>query len=269
LEFFLGLHPIVQALLAGVLTWAMTAIGALVALVVRERDRRFLYAPLGFAAGVMIAALVWSLLEPALDIAEAAGGPAWLPVSVGFLIGAGFLRLLDLALPHLHPGPSTETPEGPKTTWRRSVLLILSMTLHNIPEGLALGVAFGATAAGVPSASLAGALMLTLGLGLQNLPEGIAVAVPLRADGMSGVRAAWYGQLSAVVEPLAAVLGAAFVLVIHDLLPYALSFAAGAMLYVVVEELIPECRDGTHGHLGTLGIILGFVVMMVLDTSFG
>jgi ZIP family zinc transporter len=269
LESFLALNPIVQALLAGVFTWGLAAAGALLSLVLRGEDRRALYAPLGFAAGVMIAALVWSLLEPALEIAGAEGGPAWVPVSIGFLIGAGFLRLLDLALPHLHPGPPTEGPEGPRTTWRRSVLLMLAMTLHNIPEGLALGVAFGAAASGVPSASVAGALMLTLGMGLQNLPEGIAVAVPLRADGMSGWRAVWYGQLSGIVEPVAAVAGAAFVLGIHDLLPFALSFAAGAMLYVVVEELIPEFQGEAHSHLGTFGVVLGFIVMMVLDTSFG
>ena len=269
LASFLALDPILQALLAGIFTWGLTALGALTSLLLRDGDRRMLFAPLGFAAGVMIAALVWSLLDPALAIAKASGLPAWLPVALGFLVGAGFLRLVDFVLPHLHPGPATETPEGVKTSWRRSALLILAMTLHNIPEGLALGVAFGAAAAGEASATVAGALTLTLGLGLQNLPEGMAVAVPLRAEGMRGGRALWYGQLSAVVEPLAAVVGAAFVLAIHDLLPYALAFAAGAMLYVVVEELIPESRDGSHGHLGTLGVILGFTLMMVLDASFG
>jgi ZIP family zinc transporter len=269
LASFLALDPILQALLAAIFTWGMTALGALASLAMREGNRRVLFGMMGFAAGVMIAAAVWSLLDPALAIAKASGLPAWLPVSIGFLSGAGFLRLVDMALPHLHPGALTETPEGPKTGWHRSALLILAMTLHNFPEGLALGVAFGAAAAGVPSATLAGALTLTVGLGLQNLPEGIAVAVPLRAEGMSGGRAFWYGQLTAVVEPLAAVLGAAFVLAIHDLLPYALAFAAGAMLYVVVEELIPESRDGSHGHLGTLGVILGFTLMMVLDVAFG
>jgi ZIP family zinc transporter len=192
---------------------------------------------------------------------------AWLPPTIGFLAGALFLFAFDRVLPHLHLWFPREQAEGPPTHWRRTTLLVTAITLHNIPEGLAIGVAFGAVAAGLPSASYTAAVALAIGIGLQNLPEGLAISAPLRREGVSRLRAFWYGQLSAAVEPVAAVLGAAAVLSARGLLPYALSFAAGAMIFVVVEETIPESQAGGHTDLATLGAILGFAVMMVLDVA--
>lgn len=271
-EWFQGLNPIIQALLAGCFTWGVTALGAALVFLTREMPRRFLDALLGFAAGVMIAASFWSLLVPAIDMAEAMGVPGWIPATVGFLLGGGFLRLADRFLPHLHPGLSMNQAEGVATAWQRTTLLVLAITLHNVPEGLAVGVAFGAAAEGagvVSGATLAGAIALAIGIGLQNFPEGIAVAMPLRREGVSRLKSFWYGQLSAVVEPVMAVIGAAAVLMIRPLLPYALAFAAGAMIYVVVEELIPESQQSGYADLATVGTILGFTVMMILDVSLG
>ena len=269
MTWFESLGPILQALLAGGFTWGVTALGASVVFLTRAMDRRLLDAMLGFAAGVMIAASVWSLLIPAIDLSRAQGGLGWPPALIGFLLGGAVLRLCDAILPHLHPGLAIEEAEGVPTRWRRATLLVLAITLHNIPEGLAVGVAFGAAATGVEAAPLSAAIALTIGIGLQNFPEGIAVALPLRGEGAPRLRAFWYGQLSAVVEPIAAVLGAGAVLLIQPLLPYSLAFAAGAMIFVVVEELIPESQQHGNDDLATLGAMTGFAVMMVLDVALG
>jgi ZIP family zinc transporter len=269
ITFFPSLHPVVQALLATCFTWAMTALGAAAVFMARDISRRVLDAMLGFAGGVMIAASYWSLLAPAIEMSGGKDIPAWVPAVVGFLLGGVFLRVTDRVLPHLHLGfPSVEA-EGIKTGWRRSTLLILAITLHNIPEGLAVGVAFGALAAGLPSASLGAAIALAIGIGIQNFPEGMAVSLPLRREGMSRRKSFWYGQLSGVVEPVAAVIGAAVVVVALPILPYALSFAAGAMIFVVIEEVIPEAQHGGNTDLATMGGMLGFTVMMLLDVAFG
>jgi ZIP family zinc transporter len=269
LEWLGGLHPIVQALLATCFTWFVTAAGAGLVFVFKSINRQVLDGMLGFAAGVMIAASYWSLLAPAIEMAEGGPLPAWVPATGGFLLGGAFLWLVDAILPHIHPGfPAGET-EGIKTSWHRSTLLVLAITMHNIPEGLAVGVAFGAVAAGLPAASLAGAVALALGIGIQNFPEGTAVSVPLRREGMSRLKAFWYGQLSGFVEPVAGVLGAAAVLLMRPILPYALAFAAGAMIYVVVEELVPESQLESQTDIATIGAMLGFAVMMMLDVALG
>lgn len=262
-------HPVIQALLATCFTWFLTALGASTVFLTKTVSRKMLDTMLGFAGGVMIAASYWSLLAPAIEMSEGGQVPAWVPAAVGFLAGGAFLRLVDKILPHLHPGLAAAQAEGIATTWRRSVLLILAITLHNFPEGLAVGVAFGAVAAGLPSATLAGAMALALGIGIQNFPEGLAVSVPLRREGLSRLKSFWYGQLSATVEPIAGVLGAAAVLIAQPLLPYALAFAAGAMIFVVVEEVVPEAQGGGNTDLATMGAMLGFAVMMVLDVAFG
>jgi ZIP family zinc transporter len=269
IEWFVGLSPVTQAFLATCFTWFVTALGAASIFVFRTVSRRVLDAMLGFAAGVMIAASFWSLLNPAIELAVSLGMRGWAPAAVGFLSGGFSLFAIDKLLPHLHLDFPRSEAEGVPTTWRRSVLLVLAITLHNIPEGLAVGVAFGAVAAGIPGATLASAVALAIGIGLQNFPEGIAVAAPLRRDGMSAPRAFWYGQASALVEPVAGVVGAALVLSVQGLLPYALAFAAGAMIFVVIEELIPESQLGDHADLATLSALAGFVVMMVLDVALG
>jgi len=269
-DFFTDLSPIVQALLATCFTWFVTALGASTVFFFKRVNRQVLDGMLGFAAGVMIAASYWSLLAPAIEMAENAGTiPSWIPATVGFLLGGAFLWGVDRILPHLHLGLPTEEAEGLPTTWRRSILLVLAITMHNIPEGLAVGVAFGAVAYDLPSASLAGAIALALGIGLQNFPEGMAVSVPLRREGLSRPRAFWYGQLSGMVEPVAGLLGAAAVLLIRPILPYALAFAAGAMIYVVVEELIPESQLESITDVATIGAMLGFALMMTMDVALG
>jgi ZIP family zinc transporter len=269
LDFLQSLHPILQALLATSFTWLVTAVGAATVFLTKTVNQKLLDGLLGFAAGVMIAASYWSLLAPAIAMAEANNHEqAWLPAAVGFLLGGIFLALADKILPHLHLNAPPEAAEGLHTTWRRSILLVLAITLHNFPEGLAIGVAFGAVAADLPSATLAGAVALAIGIGIQNFPEGLAVALPLRREGMSRLKSFWYGQSSALVEPVAGVLGAGAVLLIRPLLPYALSFAAGAMIFVVVEELIPE-SNRNHPDLATMGTMLGFATMMILDVAFG
>jgi ZIP family zinc transporter len=267
--FFTDLNPISQALVATLFTWLMTALGAGLVFFFKRIQRKILDAMLGFAAGVMIAASFWSLLAPAIAMAEASNLPAWIPATSGFLLGGALLWTIDKLLPHLHPGFPTEEAEGLNSSWRRSVLLVLAITIHNIPEGLAVGVAFGALAADLPSASLGGAMALALGIGIQNFPEGTAVSVPLRREGLSRMKSFWYGQLSGLVEPVAGVLGAMAVIVMQPILPYALSLAAGAMIYVVVEELIPESRLEKHTDVATIGAMLGFAVMMTLDVALG
>ncbi len=269
MDFFRDLHPIIQALMATYFTWAVTALGAAVVFTAKDISRRVLDGMLGFAGGVMIAASFWSLLAPAIEMSKGKNIPAWFPAAAGFLTGSLFLWGIDKTLPHLHLNFPMEEAEGIKTTWRRSVLLILAITLHNFPEGLAVGVAFGAVAADFPSATLGGAVALAIGIGIQNFPEGAAVSVPLRREGMSRLKSFWYGQLSAVVEPIAAVIGAGAVFLARPILPYALSFAAGAMIFVVVEELVPESQRGGNTDLATIGAMIGFVVMMVLDVAFG
>ncbi|HMM29797.1 MAG: ZIP family metal transporter [Chloroflexota bacterium] len=270
LSFFQDLHPIVQALLATGFTWGLTALGAASVFVTRTFDRRLLDSMLGFAAGVMTAASFWSLLAPAIDMAEDVSSlPAFVPAVTGFLMGGVFLRGLDFVLPHLHVSTPEGTPEGLHTTWRRSVLLVLAITLHNIPEGLAIGVAFGAAAENLSSTTVASAVALAIGVGIQNFPEGLAVAMPLRGEGMSRRKSWWYGQLSAVVEPVAAVIGAAAVLIAQPILPYALAFAAGAMIFVVVEEVIPDSQCNGNADRATMGSMLGFAVMMTLDVALG
>lgn len=257
-----------QALTAGLLTWGLTALGAALVFVVRTVNRKVLDVLLGFAAGVMLAASVWSLLIPSMEIATQQGIASWIPAVVGLFLGGMGLYLADTLIPHLHLGAKTSQTEGLPTPWKRSTLLFLAMTLHNIPEGLSFGVAFGAgsmheTFADV--ATLAGALALVVGIGLQNIPEGMAIALPMRGEGMSRLKAWGYGAMSAVVEPIFAVLGALAVVSISMILPYALAFAAGAMLYVVIEELIPESQRHGNTDLATLATLVGFALMMVLD----
>lgn len=257
------------ALGAGLFTWALTALGATVVFGRKQPGSVWLDGSLGFAGGVMIAASFWSLLEPAVELSTQLGMPRWLPATVGCVLGAASIRLVDLLLPHLHPG--LQTPEGIKTDWHRALLLVLAITLHNIPEGLAVGVAFGAAAIMDTSSSalLGAAVALAIGIGLQNFPEGIAVSMPLRRMGVGRARSFYYGQLSAIVEPVAGVVGALAVLWLQPILPFALAFAAGAMIYVVVEEVIPETQQDKNTDIATLGFIGGFIVMMVLDVALG
>lgn len=262
-------NPILLALAATLFTWGMTALGAGMVFFFREINKRVLNTMLGFAAGVMIAASYWSLLKPAIEMAAAGGGPSWLPAVAGFLAGGAFLLLIDHLLPHLHLGLERARAEGIKTSWQRSTLLVTAITLHNIPEGLAVGVAFGTLADHWTPAALGSAVALAFGIGLQNFPEGAAVSVPLRREGFSCWKAFGFGQLSGIVEPLAAVAGVALVMLIKPLLPYALAFAAGAMIYVVAEEVLPEANRDGNGHFATVGTLLGFAVMMVLDVALG
>jgi len=269
MKWFLEFSPVFQAFLATCFTYFMTALGATVVFMFKTVNRKLLDGMLGFAAGVMIAASFWSLLAPAIEMAEQLHMIPWLTASIGFLAGGAFLWGVDKILPHLHIGFPMEEAEGIQTNWQRSILLVLAITLHNFPEGLAVGVAFGAIAADLPSSSLAGAIVLAIGIGIQNFPEGAAVSVPLRREGMSRLKSFWYGQLSGVVEPIAGVIGAAAVLIMRPLLPYALAFAAGAMIYVVVEELIPESQLKKNTDIATVGAMLGFAVMMTLDVALG
>lgn len=269
MNFLNNLNPVFQALTATGFTWFVTALGAGLVFFFKTINRKVLDSMLGFAAGVMIAASFWSLLAPAIQMSEEAGIIPWLPPFIGFLCGGAFLKLADSILPHLHPGLPMNKAEGLQTNWKRSILLVTAVTLHNIPEGLAVGVAFGAAAAGIPSASIAGAVALAIGIGLQNFPEGAAVSIPLRREGLSRLKCFWYGQLSGIVEPVAGVIGAAAVLLMRPLLPYTLSFAAGAMIYVVVEELIPEAQTSGNSDFATIGTMLGFALMMLLDVALG
>jgi len=265
--------PVQQALIGTLFTWSVTALGAALVFFFKTIKKNVLNGMLGFAAGVMIAASFWSLLAPGIELAEELGQTAWLTAAIGFLAGGFFLYVVDKLLPHLHMGLETSQAEGPKTSWQRSILLVLAITLHNIPEGLAVGVAFGAAASGsIGGASIAGAIALAIGIGLQNFPEGAAVSIPLRREGFSRFKAFMYGQASGIVEPIAGVLGALAVITMRPILPYALAFAAGAMIYVVVEELIPEAsreEGGSKTDIATIGCMVGFSVMMVLDVALG
>ncbi|MDD1671449.1 MAG: ZIP family metal transporter [Methanomicrobiales archaeon] len=262
-------NPVILALLAGCGTWALTALGASTVFLTHQEDRRLLDTMLGFAGGVMIAASFWSLLAPAVELSGGGRFPAWIHVGTGFLIGGIFLRVVDYLIPHLHIGFPTTMADGPASGHSKSTLLILAIALHNIPEGLAMGIAFGAVAAGFPHATLAGAVALALGIGVQNFPEGLAVSLPLRREGNSASKSFFCGQISGVVEPLSAFIGAAVVIGASSLLPYALAFAAGAMIFVVVEEVIPESQIHGNTDLATMGTLLGFVVMMALGIGLG
>jgi len=270
LDSFLQLNPVMQAFLATLFTWAVTAAGAALVFMKKDVNPKLLDMMLGFAAGVMIAASFWSLLNPGIEMAEQMGQTPWLTAVIGFMSGGLFMRLTDKFLPHLHPGLKINQSEGIKTSWQRSTLLVLAITLHNIPEGLAVGVAFGAVAAGLPSATIGGAIALAIGIGLQNFPEGTAVSMPLRREGMSQRKSFMLGQASGMVEPIAGVCGALFVIVMQPILPYALCFAAGAMIFVVVEELIPESQRVTANiDMVTMATMAGFSVMMMLDVALG
>lgn len=269
MDWFMELNPVVQALLATLFTWFLTALGASPVFFVKTFNQKLLDGLLGMAAGVMIAASFWSLLSPAIAMSEDAAIPAWLPAAVGFLAGGAFLWGVDKVLPHVHKGLAVTEAEGIKTSWQRSTLLVLAITIHNIPEGLAVGVAFGAAAHGIPDASITAAVALALGIGIQNMPEGTAVSMPLRREGFSRMKSFMMGQFSGMVEPLAGVLGAAAVLLMRPLLPYALSFAAGAMIFVVAEELIPESQRKGDTDIPTIGVMIGFTIMMILDVALG
>ncbi|HNX38449.1 MAG TPA: ZIP family metal transporter [Candidatus Cloacimonadota bacterium] len=265
MQAFSGTDPVLLALYATLFTWFMTALGSSFVLVFKSVKDWIMDTMLGFAAGVMIAASFWSLLNPAIEMSNG----SWVPAVCGFLLGGTFLWGVDLLLPHVHPGEDISTREGIKTPWGKSTLLFLAVTLHNFPEGLAVGVGFGALAYGIPSASLAGAIALALGIGIQNLPEGAVVSIPLRREGISRWKSFFWGQFSGMIEPIGGVLGALMVQLARPILPYTLSFAAGAMIYVVAEEVIPESQKGKHGHLATAGVMLGFAIMMLLDVALG
>lgn len=264
-----SMNPVVAALLATTFTWLLTAAGASLVIFFKNMSRKALDGMLGFTGGVMVAASFWSLLAPAIEMSPGAGFTKAMPAAIGFSMGALFLFALDRFLPHLHINFKAEEAEGVQTNWHKSTLLVLAITLHNIPEGLAVGVLFGGAAAGIEGATIGGAIALAIGIGIQNFPEGLAVSMPLRRQGVSRFRAFWFGQLSAVVEPIAGVLGALLVIQIQPILPYALAFAAGAMIYVVVEEVIPETQRDNFTDIATLGFIGGFVVMMLLDVGLG
>lgn len=268
IEFFSSLNPALQALIASIFTWAMTALGASLVFTTKSVNRKFMDGMLGFAAGVMMAAVFWSLLEPAVKMSRDKLLPAWFPAAVGFLIGVVVISSIDKILPHLHIGFPVTQAEGIKTTWRRSILLVLAITLHNLPEGLAIGVVFGALGNGVSSVTLTAAVVVALGIGIQDIPEGMMVSFPLRREGLSRFKSFWYGQLSGLVEPLGAVIGSVAVVSVPAILPYASGFAAGAMMFVIVEELIPESQQGEHPDIATIGTMIGFVLMMILDVAF-
>jgi ZIP family zinc transporter len=234
---------------------------------IKKLNRMVLDGLLGFTGGVMVAASFWSLLAPGIEMSPGEGFLKVLPASIGFALGALFIFLLDKILPHIHI--NFKDSEGIKTPWHKTTLLVLAITLHNIPEGLAVGVLFGGVSLGLPEATISGAVVLALGIGIQNFPEGIAVSMPMRRLGASRIKSFWYGQLSAIVEPLAAVLGAFAVTFFSPLLPYALSFAAGAMIFVVIEEVIPEAQQDKYTDFATMGFILGFIIMMSLDVALG
>ena len=271
ISYFETIDPVWAALYAGLFTWAMTATGAALVYVFKNPSKKLLDGMLGFTGGVMIAASFWSLLAPAIEMSSGDGFTKVTPAAIGFALGALFLFALDKVLPHLHLNHDESKTEGVKTKspWQKTTLLVLAITLHNIPEGLAVGVLFGGVAAGIPEATIAGAITLALGIGLQNLPEGLAVSFPLRRAGMSKSKSFLYGQSSALVEPISAVIGALAVGFFTPILPYALAFAAGAMVFVVIEEVVPETQQGNNTDIATLGFIGGFIIMMMLDVALG
>ncbi|GAB4358319.1 MAG: ZIP family metal transporter [Methylohalobius crimeensis] len=268
-RWFAEQNHVLQSLLAAIFTWGVTALGAALVFLVKHVNQKLLDTMLGFSGGVMLAASYWSLLAPAIDLSADYGALSWLPAAVGFGAGALALKIGDRLLPHFRLGMPFQTEESIVTTWRRTVMLVVAITLHNIPEGLAVGVAFGALGCGFHTATLGSAIALAIGIGLQNFPEGAAVSLPLRRMGWSRLRSFWYGQLSAVVEPIAAVVGATAVTKCMPIMPYALAFAAGAMVYVVVDEVIPESRERGNTNIATWGVMLGFIVMMILDIALG
>lgn len=281
-SYLAGLHPVLAALYAGLFTWVLTAIGAGLVFVFKSSNRKFLDASLGFTGGVMIAASFWSLLAPAISYVEMqnelgiSDTPSWFAPAVGFFCGALFLFGLDKVIPHIHIFGKKEETEGVETKWRKTILLVLAIAIHNIPEGLAVGVAFGAVAnpqllglEGNNIFTIGSAVALAIGIGIQNFPEGFAVSMPLKRQGLSSVKSWQWGQLSAIVEPISAVIGAAIVMEILPILPYALAFAAGAMIFIVVEEVIPESHSGGNIDLATMGLVVGFIVMMILDVALG
>lgn len=267
--FFRNMDPIYAALVATTFTWSVTAMGAATVFIFKSMNRKALDTMLGFTGGVMIAASFWSLLSPAINMSGELAVPQWFPAAVGFLLGALFLFAMDKILPHLHINFETLEKEGINTNWNKTILLVLAITLHNIPEGLAVGIGFGAVAANIPGAEIGPAVALAIGIGLQNFPEGTAVAVPLLRNGMSRRKSFWWGQSSALVEPLAGVAGALFVVHVTAILPYALSFAAGAMVYIVVEEVVPETQRDKYTDFAAIGFVIGFITMMILDVSLG
>lgn len=269
-QYFSDIDPVLAALYATTFTWLLTAAGASLVFFFKSMNRGVLDAMLGFTGGVMVAASFWSLLNPAIEMSERMyPGMKWMPAAVGFFLGAIFIFGLDKLMPHLHINFGDDEKEGVKTQWHRTTLLVLAITLHNIPEGLAVGVLFGGAAAGIQGATIAGAITLAIGIGIQNFPEGFAVAMPLRRHGVSRRKSFWYGQLSAIVEPVFGVLGAVAVVYMEPILPFALAFAAGAMIYVVVEEVIPETQRDKYTDVAVLGFIGGFLVMMILDVALG
>jgi ZIP family zinc transporter len=281
-KWFITQGPIMQALYAGLFTWILTALGAALVFLFNSSNRKVLDTALGFTGGVMIAASFWSLLSPSIAYVEMQNDmglstmPVWLPPAIGFFLGALFLYILDKTIPHLHLFAKKEEAEGIETDWKKTILLVLAIALHNIPEGLAVGVAFGALANpellamnGHSVFTIGGAIALAIGIGIQNFPEGFAVSMPLRRMGVSRWKSWQWGQLSAIVEPIFAVIGAAVVMTVLPILPYALAFAAGAMIFIVVEEVIPESQRGGNTDLATMGLIAGFIVMMILDVALG
>ncbi|MAE14656.1 MAG: ZIP family metal transporter [Crocinitomicaceae bacterium] len=280
--WFVNQNPIIQALFAGLFTWFITAIGSGLVFFFNSSHRKALDISLGFTGGVMIAASFWSLLAPAIEYVEMqkelglTNMPSWLAPTIGFFLGALFLFGLDKIIPHLHMFEKKTNAEGVNTKWQKTILLVLAIAMHNIPEGLAVGVAFGAIASpeivnnlNIEIFTLGSAIALAIGIGIQNFPEGFAVSMPLRRQGMSKFKSWQWGQLSAIVEPIFAVIGAAIVLQVLPILPYALAFAAGAMIFIVVEEVIPESQKGGNTDLATMGLIAGFIVMMGLDVGLG
>ena len=267
IKYLESIDPILAAFYATLFTWGLTALGASLVFFFKKMNRALFDGMLGFTGGVMVAASFWSLLNPAIEMSKGEGFVKVIPAAIGFFFGALFLFVLDKVLPHLHV--NFKEAEGVKTPWHRTTLLVLAITLHNIPEGLAVGVLFGGVAAGFDGATIGGAVALAIGIGLQNFPEGFAVAMPLRRQGVSRFKSFWYGQLSAVVEPIAAVLGAWAVLSFQPILPYALAFAAGAMIFVVVEEVIPETQQDNYTDIATMGFIAGFIIMMSMDVGLG
>lgn len=264
-----GASPVFLALCATLMTWGLTALGSALVFFFKSINQTVLNSMLGFASGIMIAASFWSLLNPAIEMARAMGVAPIVPAVSGFVGGGLFLFLVDRLLPHLHAGLDASKAEGIKTSWQRSVLLVMAITLHNIPEGLAVGVAFGALGLSGSPATFGSAMALAIGIGIQNFPEGAAVSIPLRREGMRRRKCFMIGQASGVVEPIAGVLGAFLVVAMQPILPYALAFAAGAMIYVVVEELIPEAQQHGSSDFSTIGAMAGFAVMMLLDVAFG
>ena len=245
-----------------------TVIGSsMVFLMKNKMDNKVQKFLLGFASGVMLAASVWSLIIPAIDMAEEQGKIAWIPAAIGFLLGMSFLLVLDSVIPHMHL--NDEKPEGVKSKLKKSTMLVLAVALHNIPEGMAVGVLFAGVLTGNSGITIAGAFALAIGIAIQNFPEGAIISMPLKSEGMSKLKAFGYGALSGIVEPIAAIITILIINIVVPILPYVLSFAAGAMIYVVVEELIPESQTGEHSNIGTIGVAMGFVIMMVLDVALG